>query len=122
MSLLLLLLFLVVGNATGCQKGCDCSSSVTVCHAQSLKSVPILLDPRTRRLDLAHNRITRLTNDELSLYPIDFGFKKKAVVKLTGIIPMPNSKLAGQSFKMMRSYDEKRKRVNRHGIDGKLYE
>ncbi|KJH43567.1 hypothetical protein DICVIV_10416 [Dictyocaulus viviparus] len=68
--LLLELLLFFTANTYGCQKGCDCSSRVTVCHAQSLKNVPILLDPRTRRLDLSHNRITRLTGDELSLYPL----------------------------------------------------
>ncbi|VDO18802.1 unnamed protein product [Heligmosomoides polygyrus] len=69
--LLLLLLFASTG-VDGCQKGCDCSSSVAVCHGQALRSVPILLDPRTKRLDLAHNKITRLTADELSLYPSTF--------------------------------------------------
>ncbi|VDO09448.1 unnamed protein product [Haemonchus placei] len=68
----MLLLLLFTTAVSGCQKGCDCSSSVTVCHAQTLRSVPILLDPRTKRLDLAHNKITRLTADELSLYPSAF--------------------------------------------------
>ncbi|KAK6729366.1 hypothetical protein RB195_006427 [Necator americanus] len=65
----MLLLLLFAATVHGCQLGCECSSSVAVCHGQSLRSVPILLDPRTKRLDLSHNRITRLTGDELSLYP-----------------------------------------------------
>uniref|UniRef100_A0A7I4XWB9 Leucine-rich repeat domain containing protein n=1 Tax=Haemonchus contortus TaxID=6289 RepID=A0A7I4XWB9_HAECO len=82
----MLLLLLFTTAVSGCQKGCDCSSSVTVCHAQTLRSVPILLDPRTKRLDLAHNKITRLTADELSLYP-NLEYLSLANNSLTHITP-----------------------------------
>ncbi|CAJ0604576.1 unnamed protein product [Cylicocyclus nassatus] len=66
---MLLLLLFTTTSVSGCQLGCECSSSVAICRGQSLRSVPILLDPRTKRLDLSNNKITRLTGDELSLYP-----------------------------------------------------
>ncbi|CAD6184285.1 unnamed protein product [Caenorhabditis auriculariae] len=60
---------LLIGLSAACQHGCQCSNFVAVCRGASLRSMPILLDPRTTVLDLSDNRITRISGDELGLYP-----------------------------------------------------
>ncbi|CAB3407430.1 unnamed protein product [Caenorhabditis bovis] len=62
---------LIAGILEACQHGCECPQrTIAICRGNhNLRSVPILLDPRTTVLDLSHNRISRLSADELSLYP-----------------------------------------------------
>ncbi|UMM11114.1 hypothetical protein L5515_000557 [Caenorhabditis briggsae] len=70
MRLPLITLLLLCQQLFACQSGCKCPTRTTaVCKGSSLRSIPILLDPRTTILDLSNNRISRLSADELSLYP-----------------------------------------------------
>ncbi|CAI5438754.1 unnamed protein product [Caenorhabditis angaria] len=64
-------LFLLFQICRACQNGCECNSKTmsAICRGASHRSIPILLDPRTTILDLSDNRISRLSTDELSLYP-----------------------------------------------------
>ena len=69
-SLVLLLLLLFLRTSLACQAGCQCSTGGTVvCSNAGLRTFPILLDPRTTRLDLSNNQLTRFTADDLSVYP-----------------------------------------------------
>uniref|UniRef100_A0A1I7XQI7 LRRNT domain-containing protein n=1 Tax=Heterorhabditis bacteriophora TaxID=37862 RepID=A0A1I7XQI7_HETBA len=72
-SMLPVLLLFAVGTSA-CQIGCECPlRTVAVCQKVGMRSVPILLNPMTTRLDLAHNRISKLSGDELnSIYPSEF--------------------------------------------------
>ncbi|VDM46837.1 unnamed protein product [Toxocara canis] len=54
-----------------CPTGCECTSDerhTVTCDGALLQEIPSLLDPRTRRLSLAHCNIRTLDADVLELY------------------------------------------------------
>lgn len=53
-----------------CPRGCFCdhAQASVDCGSAGLKSIPLMLNPRTRSLVLSGNRISAVSLDELSIY------------------------------------------------------